>query len=88
MAEGSANHVINGAYTGLGPPFPTDVDLSGVTQHSTRVDTHNEGTKQAEILSAFLASDTCLCRSAFLPIRYHLFLPDFLLPLSLLFSTS
>lgn len=40
MAEGSANHVINGAYTGLGPPFPTDVDLSGVTQHLTHVLTH------------------------------------------------
>lgn len=52
------------------------------------VDTHNEGTKQADILSVFLASDTCFCRSAFLPIRDHLFLPDFLLPLSFLFQTA
>lgn len=51
------------------------------------VDTHSEGTKQAEMLSAFLASDTCFHRSALLLIRDHLFLLDFLLPLSLLFQT-
>lgn len=64
MVEGSANHVINGAYAMPGPPSPRDVGLSVVAWHSTHVLTHmmKALTKQAEMLSAFLASDTCFCR--------------------------